>query len=89
MAQTALAGDFRVVHADSSDNVIAELGESPSDVWSAETSDPQKMEKVDIRKSTVFEEGDRLLVFLKVRTTVTEHTTSTASTDTLRIPMTM
>ncbi|VUT27827.1 MAG: hypothetical protein SYNGOMJ08_00378 [Candidatus Syntrophoarchaeum sp. GoM_oil] len=89
MAQTALAGDFKIVHTDSSDNVIAELGESPSDIWSAETSDAQKMEKIDINKSTIFMEGDQLQVFLKVRTTVTEHTTSTASTDTLRIPMTM
>ena len=89
MTQETLTGDYKIVHTDSSDNTIAELAESPSDILSADTTDAQKMEKVDINRSSIFEEGDMLQVYLKVRTTVTEHSISTASTDTMRIPLTL
>lgn len=93
MAQTMLTGTYRLVHRDNNDNTLAEILEKHSSEFGGATgtpqSDPQKMPKVKKHLSPLIQEDDKFVVMFKPDTTVTEHTTSSAATNTLRIPVTV
>ena len=90
MAQTMLTGTYRLVHRDNNDNTLAELIEKHSSEFGGSVgtpqSDPQKMPKIKPTKRSI-REDDKLVVMFQPDTTVTEHTTSTAATNTVRIPV--
>lgn len=93
MAQTMLTGTYRLVHRDNNDNTLAEILEKHSSefggaVGSPQT-DPQKMPKVKKHLSPLIQEDDKFVVMFKPDTTVTEHSTSSAATNTVRIPVTV
>jgi hypothetical protein len=77
---------------DANDNVLATILEKHSSEFGGVTgtpqSDPQKMPKVKKEYSPILNEDEKLVIQLKPDTTVTEHTTSTAATNTVRIPVT-
>lgn len=93
MAQTMLTGTYRLVHRDNNDNTLAEILEKHSSEFGGVTgtpqSDPQKMPKVKKHLSPVIQEDDKFVVMFKPDKTVTEHTTSSAATNTIRIPVTV
>jgi len=93
MAQTMLTGTYRLVHRDNNDNTLAEILEKHSSEFGGAVgtpqSDPQKLPKVKKELSPTIQEDDKLVVMFKPDTTVSEHTTSTAATDTIRIPVTV
>jgi hypothetical protein len=93
MAQTMQVGTYRLVHRDNNDNTLAEILEKHSTefggVAGTPQSDPQKMPKVKKDLSPLIREDDKLVIMFKPSTTLTEHTTSTAAVDTIRIPVTI
>lgn len=90
MAQTMLTGTYRLVHRDNNDNTLAELLEKHSSEFGGTVgtpnTDPQKMPKVKPTTRSI-REDDKLVIMFKPDTTVTEHSTSTAATDTVRVPV--
>lgn len=93
MAQTMLTGTYRLVHRDNNDNNLATILEKHSSEFGGVTgtpqSDPQKMPKVKKELSPLIREDDKFVLQFKPDTTVTEHTTSTAATNTVRVPATI
>ena len=93
MAQTMLTGTYRLVHRDNNDNTLAEILEKHSSEFGGAVgnpqTDPQKLPKVKKELSPIVQEDDKLVVMFKPDTTVTEHTTSSAASDTIRIPVTV
>ncbi len=90
MAQTMLTGTYRLVHRDNNDNTLAELLEKHSSEFGGTVgtpnTDPQKMPKVKPTTRSI-REDDKLVIMFKPDTTVTEHSTSTAATNTVRVPV--
>jgi hypothetical protein len=78
---------------DANDNVLATILEKHSSefggVAGTPQSDPQKMPKVKKEQSPVLREDEKLVIQVKPDTTVTEHTTSTAASNTVRVPVTL
>lgn len=93
MAQTMLTGTYRLVHRDNNDNTLAEILEKHSSEFGGTTgapqTDPQKMPKVKKELSPIIQEDDKFVIMFKPDATVTEHSTSTAATNTVRIPVTV
>jgi hypothetical protein len=93
MAQTMLTGTYRLVHRDNNDNTLAEILEKHSSEFGGTTgtpqTDPQKMPKVKKDLSPIIQEDDKFVIMFKPDATVTEHSTSTAATNTVRIPVTV
>lgn len=85
-----LTGTYRLVHRDNNDNTLAELLEKHSSEFGGTVgtpnTDPQKMPKVKPTTRSI-REDDKLVIMFKPDTTVTEHSTSTAATDTVRVPV--
>jgi hypothetical protein len=85
-----LTGTYRLVHRDNNDNTLAELLEKHSSEFGGTVgtpnTDPQKMPKVKPTTRSI-REDDKLVIMFKPDTTVTEHTTSTAATNTVRVPV--
>jgi len=93
MAQTMLTGHYRLVHRDNNDNTLAEIVEKHSSEFGGSTgapqSDPNKLPKIKKELSPIIQEDDKLVIMFKPDTTVTEKSTSSAATDTVRIPITV
>mgnify|MGYP000903959834 CR=1 FL=1 len=93
MAQTMITGTYRLVHRDNNDNTLAEIVEKHSSEFGGSTgspqTDPQKLPKVKKELSPIIQEDDKLVIMLKPDTTRTEAATSSAATDTVRIPVTI
>lgn len=93
MTQTMQVGTYRLVHRDNNDNTLAEILEKHSTefggVLGTPQADPQKMPKVKKALSPKIQEDDKLVIMFKPSTALTEHTTSTAAVDTIRIPVTI
>lgn len=85
-----LTGTYRLVHRDNNDNTLAELLEKHSSEFGGTVgtpnTDPQKMPKVKPTTRSI-REDDKLVIMFKPDTTVTEHSTSTAATNTVRVPV--
>ena len=88
-----LTGTYRLVHRDNNDNTLAEILEKHSSEFGGATgapqTDPQKMPKVKKHLSPLIQEDDKFVVMFKPDTTITEHSTSTVATNTVRIPVTV
>lgn len=88
-----LTGTYRLVHRDNNDNTLAEILEKHSSEFGGVTgtpqSDPQMMPKVKKYLSPLIQEDDKFVVMFKPDTTVAEHSTSSAATNTVRIPVTV
>ena len=88
-----LSGTYRLVHRDNNDNTLAEILEKHSSEFGGVTgtpqSDPQKMPKVKKELSPIIQEDDKFVLMFKPDTNVTEHTTSSAAADTIRVPVTI
>lgn len=93
MAQTMLTGTYRLVHRDNNDNTLAEILEKHSSEFGGTVgspqNDPQKMPKVKKYLSPLIQEDDKFVVMFKPDTTRTEAATSSAATNTVRIPVTV
>lgn len=93
MAQTMITGTYRLVHRDNNDNTLAEIVEKHSSEFGGTTgspqTDPQKLPKVKKELSPIIQEDDKLVIMLKPDTTRTEAATSSAATNTVRIPVTI
>lgn len=93
MAQTMITGTYRLVHRDNNDNTLAEIVEKHSSEFGGSTgspqTDPQKLPKVKKELSPIIQEDDKLVIMLKPDTTRTEAATSSAATNTVRIPVTI
>lgn len=93
MAQTMLTGTYRIVHRDNNDNTLAEILEKHSSEFGGTTgspqTDPQKLPKVKKHLSPVIQEDDKLVVMFKPDTTRAEAATSSAATNTVRVPVTV
>lgn len=90
MTQTMVTGHYRIVVRDNNDNHMATILEQHSSafggVLGTPQADPQKMPKVKPSKITAAED-DKIVIMFKPDTTRTEHTTSTAAADTVRVPV--
>jgi len=88
-----VAGTYRLVHRDNNDNTLAEILEKHSTEFGGVTgtpqADPMKMPKVKKHLSPVIRQDDKLVIMFKPSTLTTEHTTSTAATNTVRLPVTV
>lgn len=88
-----LTGTYRLVHRDNNDNTLAEIVEKHSSEFGGVTgtpmADPLKMPKVKKGYSPLIREDDKFVIMFKPDTTVTEHTTSGAAVNTVRIPVTV
>ena len=88
-----ITGTYRLVHRDNNDNTLAEIVEKHSSEFGGSTgspqTDPQKLPKVKKELSPIIQEDDKLVIMLKPDTTRTEAATSSAATDTVRIPVTI
>lgn len=93
MAQTMLKGVWRLVHRDNRDNSLGEILEIHSQSFGGVTgtpqADPQKMPKVKKNHGRILRQDDKLVLMFKPTTTTTEHTTSTAATNTVKVPVTI
>jgi hypothetical protein len=91
MTQTMHVATFRLVHKDANDNVLGTILEKHSSEFQgaagAPNTDPQKMPKVKVGQSPIIREDEKLVIQMKQTTALTEHTTSTAATNTVRIPV--
>lgn len=92
MAQTMIPGQYRITHVDANDNVLNTIVEKHSTEFGGSVgspaTDPQVMPKVKKEMSPVLKEDDKLIIQLKPTTTVTEHSTSSAAANTVRVPVT-
>lgn len=90
MAQTMVTGQYRLVHRDNGDHTLADVIEKHSSefggVLGTPQSDPQKMPKLKFSTRRI-REDDKLVIQVMPDTTRTEHTTSTAAANTVRIPV--
>jgi hypothetical protein len=93
MAQTMLQGKYRLVHRDNRDNNLGEILEIHSQSFGGVTgtpqSDPQRMPKVKKNHAHILSQDDKLVIMFQPSTTVTEHTTSTAAANTVKVPVTV
>lgn len=93
MAQTMLTGKYRLVHRDNRDNSLGEILEIHSQSFGGVTgtpqSDPQKMPKVKKNHNRILRQDDKLVIMFCPDTTRTEHSTSTAAANTIKIPVTL
>lgn len=92
MAQTMLTGAYRLIHRDNNDNSLGEILEIShlqfGGAVGAPRTDPSLMPKVK-KTNRIIMQDDKLVIAFKPDTTVTEHTTSTAATNTVMIPVTI
>jgi hypothetical protein len=93
MANTMLSGKYRLVHRDNRDNSLGEIIEIHSQTFGGVTgtprSDPQQMPKVKKNHSRILRQDDKLVIMFQPTTTVTEHSTSGAAVNTIKIPVTI
>jgi len=90
MGTVQQVGKFRLVHLDYNDNTLSTLTEKNAYEFAVGTTAPtdrQTQPSIDIRHSPVLKEDDKLAVFVKMDTAVTE-AASTNATFTWSIPIT-
>jgi hypothetical protein len=88
-----LVGKYRLVHRDNRDNNLGEILEIHSQSFGgavgAPQTDPQKMPKVKKNHIHILSQDDKLVIMFQPTATITEHTTSTAATNTIKVPVTV
>lgn len=90
MAESQLIGKYRITHNDFNDNTLSNLLEKDAYEFAVGTTAPtdrQTQPSVDIRQSPILKEDDKLAIWVKPSSTITENA-STNATFTWSIPIT-
>jgi len=81
MADTQFVGKFRLVHLDYNDTALKVLTEKHAYEFAVGTtapSDRQTQPTVNINESSIIKEDDKLALYMRLDTALTEHSTSGA-----------